>query len=68
MTPCNWDDLDYYETCLRGYPPGVREWRERLYAHHRSIGLLLWTEENSGTRELSGLHSRVCVRQSVRRT
>ena len=21
VTPCNWDDLDYYETCPRGYPP-----------------------------------------------
>jgi hypothetical protein len=39
--PCNWDDLDYFETSHRGYPPGVREFRERLYAHHRSIGLPL---------------------------
>ena len=38
---CNLDDLDYYETCPRGYPPGVREFRERLYAHHRRIGLPL---------------------------
>ena len=41
VTPCNWDDLDYYESCPRGFPAGVREWRERLYAHHRSIGLPL---------------------------
>ena len=41
ILPCNWDDLDYFETSHRGYPPGVREFRERLYAHHRSIGLPL---------------------------
>ena len=41
IVPCNWDDMDYYETCHRGYPSGVREFRERLYAHHRAIGLPL---------------------------
>ena len=41
ILPCNWDDLDYFETSHRGYPPGVREFRERLYAHHRAIGLPL---------------------------
>ena len=41
ILPCNMDDLDYYETSHRGYPPGVREFRERLFAHHRSIGLPL---------------------------
>ena len=29
--PCNLDDLDYYETCPRGYPAGVREFRERQF-------------------------------------
>ena len=38
---CNLDDLDYYETCPRGFPDGLGEWRERWYAHHRSIGLPL---------------------------
>ena len=41
ILPCNWDDLDYFETSHRGYPPGVREFRERLCAHHRAIGLPL---------------------------
>ena len=41
ILPCNLDDLDYYETCPRGFPDGVREWQERWYAHHRSIGLPL---------------------------
>ena len=41
IVPCSLDDLDYYETCHRGYPAGVREWKERWYAHHRSIGLPL---------------------------
>ena len=41
ILPCNLDDLDYYETCPRGYPPGIREWKERWYEHHRAIGLPL---------------------------
>ena len=41
VLPCNFDDLEYYETCPRGFPAGVREWKERFYAHHRSIGLPL---------------------------
>ena len=39
VVPCNWNDLEYYETAPRGYPAGVREWRARFEAHHRSIGL-----------------------------
>jgi hypothetical protein len=39
VVPCNWDDLNYYETAPRGYPAGVREWRVRFEAHMRSIGL-----------------------------
>jgi hypothetical protein len=41
ILPCNLDDLEYYATCPRGYPTGVREWEERWYAHHRAIGLPL---------------------------
>ena len=41
IVPCNFDDFDYYDTCPRGYSAGVREFRERLYAHHRAIGLPL---------------------------
>ena len=41
VMPCNLDDLAYYETCPRGYPAGVGAFKERLYAHHRSIGLPL---------------------------
>jgi len=38
---CNVDDLDYYDSCPRGYLNSVREWKERLFAHHRAIGLPL---------------------------
>lgn len=39
---CNLDNLDYgIETGPRSYPAGVGEFRERLYAHHRSLGLPL---------------------------
>jgi hypothetical protein len=33
MLPCNRDDLYYYKACPRGFPAGVREWKERYDTH-----------------------------------
>ena len=35
---CNEDDILYYRTCPRGFPAGVREFGERLWAHHEALG------------------------------
>lgn len=38
IIPCNEDDILYYRTCPRGFPAGVREFGERLWAHHEALG------------------------------
>ena len=37
IIPCNHNDLEYYQVCPRGYPPGVREWEVRWEAHEDAL-------------------------------